>query len=109
MIAGDAGLLEAQAQLAAAEREAVARAAHVAAAPLALDAERAMLSIRVARLRRRVLRPNPRMGRQVGIGAETSTSLPLALGSHFTNSVLSANRGRMIVGAIRSRFPVPGL
>ncbi|MBK7715054.1 MAG: hypothetical protein IPI38_06490 [Gemmatimonadetes bacterium] len=48
-------------------------------------------------------------GRQVGWGADTSTNFPRACGSQRTNSVLSANRGRITVVAVRSFFRVPGL
>src|SRR6185503_7160163 len=47
-------------------------------------------------------------GRQVGHAGEISTILPLAFGNHFTNSVLSLKRGRMIVSAVSGAL-VPGL
>src|SRR3954468_11864230 len=49
------------------------------------------------------------LGRQVGHAGESSTILPRACGSHFTNSVLSLNFGRTIASA-RTGVPfVPGL
>ena len=48
-------------------------------------------------------------GRQVGNAAEIITSLPLAFGSHATNSVESLKRGRMMVSSVTSFPPVPGL
>ncbi len=48
-------------------------------------------------------------GRQVGSGAEIMTSFPFACGNHFTNSVLSLKRGRVIVSNVTSLPPVPGL
>ena len=48
-------------------------------------------------------------GLHVGMGADTSTSLPLACGSQRTNSELSANRGSTTVVAVTSFPPVPGL
>ena len=48
-------------------------------------------------------------GRHVGNPAEIMTSLPLAFGSHATNSVESLKRGRMIVSSVTSLPPVPGL
>src|SRR6478609_7251686 len=47
-------------------------------------------------------------GRQVGHGGETSTILPRAFGSHFTNSVLSANFGSAMTSAVTGAV-VPGL
>src|SRR6185437_4409744 len=81
----DAAFFEAQSELARADRQAVPRDAGVA---LVSQSSR---------------------GRQVGCGAATRMNLPLAFGSHFTNSVLSAKRGRMIVLAVRPFFPLPGL
>jgi hypothetical protein len=49
------------------------------------------------------------VGRHVGCAPATSTNFPLALGSHATNAVLSANRGKMTVVAVRSFLFVPGL
>ena len=48
-------------------------------------------------------------GRQVGHAGETITILPLALGSHFTNSVLSLKRGSTIASALIGLPFVPGL
>ena len=49
------------------------------------------------------------VGRQVGCGADTSTNFPFACGSHRTNSVLSAKRGRTTVVAVTFFDLVPGL
>ena len=48
-------------------------------------------------------------GRQVGQAGERSTIFPRAEGSQRTNSVLSANFGRMIASAVTGRPFVPGL
>ena len=49
------------------------------------------------------------LGRHVGQAGESITILPRACGSHFTNSVLSANLGSVITGAVTGRPFVPGL
>ena len=48
-------------------------------------------------------------GRHVGQAGESSTILPLAFGSHFTNSVLSLNFGSTMASAVTGLPLVPGL
>ena len=106
---GHAALLQPEAQLAGADRQAVAGAPHVPATPLA--AQRGPAGCPSAPAMSGVaFSAQSSRGRQVGWGADDQHQLAFRpAAASGTNSVLSAKRGRMIVAAVRSLPSVPGL